>query len=101
MAKPPIDILRLMTLCGLTGDSWAAWRVVLRALFALRMDDAALATYRALMGRTEPPAGPARELWCACGLSSASRPLAPPEGPTEPSLCPAGPQSIRACSSRP
>lgn len=69
MLRRPTDILRLMALCGahFAGASWDAWRVVLRALFGLPLDAEALATYRALTGRTEAPTEPARELWCVCG----------------------------------
>ena len=41
--------------------SWAAWRAFLAALFALPMDDAALALYRHHTGRQEPPTKPFTE----------------------------------------
>ena len=37
------------------GDTWQAWRAFLAALFALPMDDEALAPYRLYTGRQEPP----------------------------------------------
>ncbi len=43
------------------GPTWTAWRSFLKALFALPMDDAALALYRHHTGRTEPPSAPFRE----------------------------------------
>jgi hypothetical protein len=48
------------------GD-WAAWRAFLAAAFALPMDDAALATYRACTGRTTAPIAQASEAWAICG----------------------------------
>jgi hypothetical protein len=43
------------------GTSWAAWKAFLAALFALPMDDAQLALYRALTGRLAPPDAPFSE----------------------------------------
>ncbi len=43
------------------GDTWRAWRVFLAALFALPMDDDALALYRHHTGRTEAPTAPFTE----------------------------------------
>ncbi len=43
------------------GDTWQAWRAFLAALFALPMDDAALAIYQAHTGRVEPPTVPFKE----------------------------------------
>jgi hypothetical protein len=43
------------------GESWTAWRVFLAALFALPMDDAALALYKAHTGRQKPPVVPLAE----------------------------------------
>jgi hypothetical protein len=37
------------------GDSWDAWRVVLKALFALEMSEAEFAVYKQLTGRSQPP----------------------------------------------
>ena len=42
-------------------ESWAAWRAFLAALFALPMDDAAVALYMKHTGRTTPPPAPFRE----------------------------------------
>lgn len=50
-----------------TGPTWAAWRVVLKALFALPLDDDELAMFRALTGRSEPPAVQSSELWAMVG----------------------------------
>ena len=47
--------------------SWAAWRTFLAALFALPMDDAALALYQHHTGRVEPPATPFTEAALICG----------------------------------
>ena len=43
------------------GDSWAAWRAFLAALFALPMDDTALELCRHHTGRKTAPAAPFRE----------------------------------------
>lgn len=51
----------------LQGDSWAAWRAVLAAVFALPMDDADLEVFEALTGDSEPPSEPVSELWAVCG----------------------------------
>jgi hypothetical protein len=48
------------------GD-WSAWRSFWAAAFALPMDDAALATYRACTGRTTAPTAQATEAWAICG----------------------------------
>ncbi|MDP2358565.1 MAG: hypothetical protein Q8M31_21270 [Beijerinckiaceae bacterium] len=52
---------------GRDASSWAAWRAILAAIFALPMDEAQLATYRELTGRTAPPTKQARETWLVCG----------------------------------
>ncbi len=43
------------------GTSWTAWRAFLKALFALAMDDAELALYRAHTGRQSPPGAAFKE----------------------------------------
>ncbi len=47
--------------------TWAAWRVALKALFALPMDASEAATYAMHTGRTAAPTSPAREGWFAVG----------------------------------
>jgi hypothetical protein len=47
--------------------SWAAWRAFLAALFALPMDDSALALYRHHTGRTEAPTQAFTEAALICG----------------------------------
>ena len=49
------------------GDTWARWRVFLAALFALEMDDAALALYRHHTGRTQLSIAPFSEACLVCG----------------------------------
>lgn len=68
----PVNILALMKLCGSAfgGDSWAAWRVVLRAAFALPLRGKDLEIYRALTGRSAAPTAQARELWAIAGRRS-------------------------------
>jgi hypothetical protein len=47
--------------------SWAAWRVVLKALFALAPSAADLATFTRHTGRVTWPTTPAREAWLVVG----------------------------------
>ena len=47
--------------------SWASWIVVLKAIFALPMEDAELELYRRHTGRKDPPKGQAREGWLIVG----------------------------------
>lgn len=47
--------------------SWEAWFAFLAALFALRMTDDQLATYRECTGRAEPPDATAKEGWLVVG----------------------------------
>jgi hypothetical protein len=49
------------------GESWAAWRAALAALFGLAMGEEDLKTYRDCTGRGRPPTAPAREGWLICG----------------------------------
>ncbi|AKM09315.1 hypothetical protein [Croceicoccus naphthovorans] len=51
-------------------DSWAAWRVVDKALFGEPLDADELATFTELTGRTEAPTEPAEEAWFVCGRRS-------------------------------
>jgi hypothetical protein len=48
-------------------DTWRAWLVFLRALFALPMDAADLALFTQYTGRPYPPAGRVREAWLVIG----------------------------------
>jgi hypothetical protein len=48
-------------------ETWAAWRAFIAALFALPMDEAQLATYRACTGRSRAPREPFSEGWLICG----------------------------------
>jgi len=50
-----------------TGESWGAWKAFLKALFALPMDDAALACYQQHTGRTTAPSVPFKEAALICG----------------------------------
>jgi hypothetical protein len=43
------------------GLSWKPWKAALAAIFALPMDDEALAIYRACTGRSEAPMAPFTE----------------------------------------
>jgi hypothetical protein len=52
---------------GMIPNSWRAWFVVLKALFAIPMDDAELAIFRHHTGRINPPTEPSREAWLLIG----------------------------------
>jgi hypothetical protein len=47
--------------------TWATWRVVLSALFALPMTSEQLAIYQAHTGRAAPPTEQVKEAWLVCG----------------------------------
>ena len=49
------------------GDTWRTWKVFLRSLFALPMDDDQLAIYRRHTGRTALPTQPFGEAALVCG----------------------------------
>jgi hypothetical protein len=49
------------------GDSWSAWLVFLRALFALPMTDEHLQIYQQYTGRSSPPTAPSHEAWLIIG----------------------------------
>ena len=44
-------------------STWVAWRVFLKTLFALPLDNADLALYRQCTGRQNPPDKPFSEAW--------------------------------------
>jgi hypothetical protein len=49
------------------GDSWANWRTILKAAFALPMTANERVVFRDLAGGREPPTNRVRELWIAAG----------------------------------
>ena len=49
------------------GESWAAWRVLLRCLFGLEISDEDREAFAACTGRQSPPSEPCREGWIICG----------------------------------
>ena len=49
------------------GDTWGAWRVFLKSLFALSFDKGELETYQKHTERKDPPAKPAKEGWVIVG----------------------------------
>lgn len=55
------DLLTTLELCGLTGESWSAWRAAARALTCAPMSAAEVAVYQQCTGRTRPPAAPVAE----------------------------------------
>src|SRR5713226_2023534 len=48
-------------------STWRAWLVVLRAIFALPMDEAERACFTTLTGRETPPATQVEECWLVVG----------------------------------
>jgi hypothetical protein len=50
-----------------SGDTWATWRVVDKALFGLPLDDDELAVFCELTGRDEAPTAPVTEAWLIMG----------------------------------
>ena len=69
VASPAPPVLSLMAALPewFGGASWANWRVVLKALFALPMEDEDLALFKRLSGRTTPPSERVREAWLVFG----------------------------------
>lgn len=47
--------------------AWRSWRVFLAAVFGLPLDTDGLGLYERCTGRSAPPTGPAREVWCVVG----------------------------------
>jgi hypothetical protein len=67
------SVLALMTrVLGATfdGPTWTTWRAVLKAAFALALDDDERRTVEGLTGRTVFPSAPVRELWLLLGRRS-------------------------------
>ncbi len=67
-----LSILDAMTDPGLFGaffggPSFSAWRVVLKALFALGLNPTDRVVFRQLTGRETPPKDPCREAWIVVG----------------------------------
>ena len=52
------------------GESWGAWRVLLRSLFALPLSDAESAIFTECTGREKLPVEPCREGWIIAGRRS-------------------------------
>lgn len=52
------------------GESWAAWRVLDKAMFGETLSEPELAIFRELTGREEAPDGPVSEAWFVCGRRS-------------------------------
>lgn len=68
-AKGPYEgtILDMMDAAGLTGPSWATWRVFLKAVFALAMTEAEVEVYRRHTERESAPQSPVDEAWMPVG----------------------------------
>lgn len=50
-----------------SGDTWANWRVIDKAIFGLPLNAAELEIFQSLTGRTEAPDSPCSEVWLAIG----------------------------------
>jgi hypothetical protein len=68
-AKGPFEgtILDMLDAAGLVGETWTAWRVFLKAVFALPMTDEELAIFQRHTEREKPPEAPVSEAWMAVG----------------------------------
>lgn len=64
-----LDDQKLLKPC-LKGESWHEWRMVLKALFALPMDNNELQIFKAITGRDTPPQKPVKEGWFIAGRRS-------------------------------
>ena len=53
--------------------TWKAWRVFLKASFAVPMTPDQLAIYQQQTGRTTPPTSPLNEAWLVCGRRGGKR----------------------------
>ena len=60
-------MLDAMIAAGLVSESWSAWRVFWKAVFALPMEAAELLIYQRHTGRTNPPTKPVTEAWQPIG----------------------------------
>jgi hypothetical protein len=73
LARASIDVLTFWrdvlapNVARLGGESWRAWQVALRALFALTIDDEDRELYRRATGRRSLPGAPAKEGWFIVG----------------------------------
>ncbi len=71
-AKTPVQpfsgsILDALDAAGMTSESWAAWRVVAKAIHAITMTPDELVIYQRHTGRTTPPTTPVAEAWLIVG----------------------------------
>jgi hypothetical protein len=64
------------------GETWDRWRVFLKALFGLPMDEAELEVYRHHTGRQAPPSAPFTEASLICGRRGGKSRVLGPEGPS-------------------
>lgn len=64
------SLLATMETCGLTGESWAAWRVVAKVLDAAPLTAEEMPLFEACTGRTRPLTEPPSECYAICGRRS-------------------------------
>jgi hypothetical protein len=67
IAPFPGSILDALDIAGMTGATWAKWRVLWKAIFALKMTAKELAIYRQFTGRETVPSEPVTEGWLIVG----------------------------------
>jgi roadblock/LC7 domain-containing protein len=68
-APPPFvgTILDALELAGMVGETWAAWVVFWKAIFAIPMNSAEMLTYQIHTGRNSQPTQPVAEGWQLIG----------------------------------
>src|SRR6267378_1617561 len=49
------------------GESWDGWRTILKAAFAIPLNDSELEFFHSVAGDRDPPERQVRELWCIVG----------------------------------
>lgn len=67
---PSDRLVDAMTLCGLTGESWASWRAVAKALDGEPLTAEEMPLFEACTGRSRQPTEPPAELFVICGRRS-------------------------------
>ncbi len=64
------SLLETMASCGLTGETWAAWRVAAKCLDAEPLEPTEQAIFEQCTHRTRPPSEPPAEFYGICGRRS-------------------------------
>lgn len=58
---------KLFRPCFKSLDTWSSWLVLLKALFGIEMTQKERTLFSQCTGRSAPPVGEFKELWCICG----------------------------------